>query len=177
MLRRVALPCLVLLLTAPSPVWARGGLHGDGGGRGDPGGARAPAYVLVSVASATDGASLKAALDRLTAGLPEVSGRLAADGAPETLEGTKPERVVMLRFDSLERAQAWTRSDAFREAASALHRTATATIQILAGLPGAGEAGGRGGHGRVHFDQKAFEPFVKKNDATLSRLKGICSGC
>jgi hypothetical protein len=33
------------------------------------------------------------------------------------------------------------------------------------------------GRDHMYFDQKAFEPFVKKNDELLSKMKGICGGC
>lgn len=56
-------------------------------------------------------------------------------GAAETLEGDwQPKRIVVLRFDSTERAKAWWSSRQYEEAKGIRHRTA-ATRMIL--VPGA----------------------------------------
>jgi hypothetical protein len=63
----------------------------------------------------------------------------------------------MIEFESVDQAQAWKSSEAFKNFDAKLHRTLESTMQLVQGLPtpaGRGLGGGRRGRG---LDQKAFE--------------------
>jgi uncharacterized protein (DUF1330 family) len=169
------------------PAMARGGsmhgmsgfgMHGRAGGRE---GFLTPAYVLITVSKITDAEAFKASVHGLTATTAPFAGHLAADmNKPESWEGTAPEHVVMLQFDSPDQAQGWKSSDAFKSFDADLHRSSDSTMQLVEGLPTPvtrGIGGGRGGRGNGRFDQKAFEPNVKEYDQMLSKMHGICKGC
>jgi uncharacterized protein (DUF1330 family) len=170
---------------------ARGGfMHGmgsfsmHGGHRVGAGGAEGfltPAYVLITISKITDAEAFKVTMRDLMAADTPFAGRLAVDmDKPVSWEGTAPEHVVMIQFDNSDQAQAWKRSDAFKNFDAELHRSSEPTIQLVQGLPtpaARGIGGGRRGRGNVRFDQKAFEPNVKEYDQMLNKMHGICKGC
>ena len=157
------------------------GMRGiDGGGRGawrrEVGGI--PAYVLIAVEKISDPDKFKATMAGLGPALAAYSGHLALDAdKPAAGEGAAAQHLMLLRFDSPERAEAWRQSDRFRTFGFDLRSTSAASIQFAPGLALAAGFTSDHGRGRRGFDMKAFEPFVKKNDALLGRVKGICTGC
>jgi uncharacterized protein (DUF1330 family) len=108
-----------------------------------------------------------------------LAGRLAVDqDEPAAWEGTAPEHIVMIQFNSPDAAQAWKNSDAFTSFDADLHRSSESSMQLLQGLPSpiarVFGAGGRG-HG---LDPKAFDSNVKDYDQMLNnKLHSICKGC
>jgi uncharacterized protein (DUF1330 family) len=179
--RAAAICTLLLCLAGGAPVMARGG-HGGGfgmhGGRMG-GGLRTPVYVLILVLKITDVDVFKATMSGLTTPSAAFAGRLTADeDKPAAWEGTAPEHIVMIQFDSPDAAQAWKNSDAFKSFDADLHRSSESSMQLLQGLPNpiarVFGAGGRG-HG---LEPKAFESNVKDYDQMLNnKLHSICKGC
>jgi uncharacterized protein (DUF1330 family) len=56
-------------------------------------------------------------------------------GAVETLEGDwKPKRIVVLQFDSMERAKEWLNCEEYREPRKMRHRTAKTKMIIVEGV-------------------------------------------
>lgn len=56
-------------------------------------------------------------------------------GKTETLEGDwSPIRLVVLQFDSVERAKAWINSEEYREARAMRHKTSTSQAVVAEGL-------------------------------------------
>ncbi|MEE7441911.1 DUF1330 domain-containing protein [Methylobacterium oryzae] len=202
-----ALLDLALITTAlaagQGPAWAFGGfMHGGTGGHGMYGGpgmgggpdmggrgmhdfggmggrgmrGSAPALVLVTVDKVTNADAFKTLMAALGPALATFSGRLTVDADnPTSWEGTAARHIAMIQFDDPQRALAWHQSDGFKSFDADLLKVATASIQFTQGL--AMQGGPGRGRGRRGFDMKAFEPFVKKNDVLLGKLKGICTGC
>ncbi|MGA2995815.1 MAG: DUF1330 domain-containing protein [Bradyrhizobium sp.] len=178
--RAAAIWALLLCFAGGAPVMARGG-HGGGfgmhGGRMG-GGLRTPVYVLILVLKITDAAVFKATMSGLTTPSAALAGRLAVDeDKPAAWEGTAPEHIVMIQFDSPDAAQAWKNSDAFKSFDADLHRGSESSVQLLQGLPNpiARVFGGGRGHG---LDPKAFESNVRDYDQMLNnKLHSICKGC
>ena len=178
--RAAAICTLLLCFAGGAPVMARGG-HGGGfgmhGGRMG-GGLRTPVYVLILVLKITDADVFKTTMSSLTTPSAAFAGRLAVDeDKPAAWEGTAPEHIVMIQFDSPDAAQAWKNSDAFKSFDAGLHRSSESSMQLLQGLPNpiARLFGGGRGHG---LDPKAFESNVKDYDQMLNnRLHSICKGC
>lgn len=60
---------------------------------------------------------------------------LARGGMTEVLEGDwQPKRLVILEFESLERAKAWLNSEEYRPARELRHRYARSNMVVVAGL-------------------------------------------
>lgn len=56
-------------------------------------------------------------------------------GASEVMEGDwRPRRLVVLEFDSVERARAWYESEEYRAARAIRQRTSRGSIVIVAGV-------------------------------------------
>lgn len=95
-----------------------------------------PAYVFVNV-KITDPARYPSYIQVAPDSIHRYGGRyLARGGAAVQLEGEwEPQRVVVLEFESLERAKAWWASEEYREAKAL--RQATSITQMIAveGLP------------------------------------------
>lgn len=67
---------------------------------------------------------------------------LVRGGKTETLEGDwEPNRIVILQFDSVERAKEWWHSDMYSTAKQIRYRTATSRLVVVEGV-------GRACHGK-----------------------------
>jgi uncharacterized protein (DUF1330 family) len=56
-------------------------------------------------------------------------------GAVETLEGDwKPKRIVVLQFDSMQRAKEWLNCEEYREPRKMRHRTARTRMVVVEGV-------------------------------------------
>jgi uncharacterized protein (DUF1330 family) len=69
------------------------------------------------------------------ASIEKYGGRyVARGGQTETLEGQwQPKRLVILQFDSVERAKQWWASEEYREAKAVRQRTAISNLVIVEG--------------------------------------------
>lgn len=60
---------------------------------------------------------------------------IARGGHTETLEGTwMPKRLVILRFESVERAKAWLNSPEYSEARALRHKYAASEMIVIEGV-------------------------------------------
>ena len=60
---------------------------------------------------------------------------LARGGRTEVLEGNwTPKRLVILEFESVEKAKAWLESPEYQPARQMRHRTATSNMVVIAGV-------------------------------------------
>lgn len=93
------------------------------------------AYVIVDI-EVTDPAGYAEYRKLAGPAVAAFEGRfLVRGGATTTLEGDwHPARIVLLEFPSVERAQAWWASDAYREARNIRHRTAVTDMIIAEGV-------------------------------------------
>jgi uncharacterized protein (DUF1330 family) len=94
-----------------------------------------PAYVIVQVEILDP-----TVYERYKALAPESIGAyggryVARGGRAEVLEGEwEPRRVVILEFESVERARAWLTSPEYREARGMRHRSARTQMIVVEGL-------------------------------------------
>ena len=57
---------------------------------------------------------------------------LARGGKTEKLEGNwEPDRIVILEFESIEKAKKWINSQEYREARALRHKTATSNMVVI----------------------------------------------
>jgi uncharacterized protein (DUF1330 family) len=60
---------------------------------------------------------------------------IAASDAVETLEGDwKPRRIVMIEFESMQRAKDWIGSEGYRKIAPIRHRTSRTNMILVEGV-------------------------------------------
>lgn len=94
-----------------------------------------PAYVVVDV-EVTDPEAYEGYRGLAAAAIERHGGRyLARGGELEPREGDwSPRRLVILEFDSMERARSWYDSDEYREARAAREGAATMNMVFVEGL-------------------------------------------
>ena len=93
------------------------------------------AYVIADV-QVTDLAGFEEYRKMVPASLEPYGGRFIVRGGQiETLEGDwQPRRLVIIQFDSLERARAWWASEEYREAKDLRLKTATTKLLAVEGV-------------------------------------------
>ncbi len=93
------------------------------------------AYVIVDI-EVTDPAVYEEYKKLAPAGIAAYGGRyLARGGRVENLEGDwAPKRLVILEFDSVERAQAWINSPEYGPAKALRHQAARSRMVVVEGL-------------------------------------------
>jgi uncharacterized protein (DUF1330 family) len=72
-----------------------------------------PVYVVIDIAEVVDAQAQRANTDRPTASTPttQLGGKyLARSGKITALDGTPPARLILIAFDSVEKANAWNDS-------------------------------------------------------------------
>jgi uncharacterized protein (DUF1330 family) len=92
------------------------------------------AYVIVDV-KVTDPVRYEAYKAMAAQAVAAYGGRyLARGGKTETLEGDWfPNRLVILEFESVDRAKEWLESSEYREARQLRHETARSSMVIIEG--------------------------------------------
>jgi len=97
--------------------------------------ATAPAYYIADFEVA-DREAIKPYSANVEASFKPFGGRFIVRGAdPVSLEGLQPKgRLVIIQFDSLEKAQAWYNSPAYSELRPIRHKAGTSNVYILQGL-------------------------------------------
>ncbi len=93
------------------------------------------AYVIVDI-KVNDPVRYEEYKKMVPSSLAAYGGRfLARGGEVQVLEGDwSPSRVVILEFDSIERAREWLESPEYREARALRHETASSNMVVVAGL-------------------------------------------
>ena len=94
-----------------------------------------PAYVIVEI-DIVDPAGYEEYKKLAGATVEKYGGKyIVRGGAPETLEGDwKPKRIVVLRFDSMQRAKEWLNCEEYREPRKMRHRTAKTKMILVEGI-------------------------------------------
>jgi uncharacterized protein (DUF1330 family) len=94
----------------------------------------APAFYI-SEFEITDPEALKPYRERVDATFAPFSGRYVVRGGEiASLEGEAPKgRIVVIKFDSMEKAKAWYDSPAYQEIRPIRHRAAKSRVFIVAG--------------------------------------------
>jgi uncharacterized protein (DUF1330 family) len=94
-----------------------------------------PAFYVAEF-EVTDAEGIKPYSQHVEATFKPFSGRyIARSGKTESLEGEAPKRIVMIAFDSMEQAQAWYDSLAYRAIRPIRHKSATSRVYIVEGTP------------------------------------------
>jgi uncharacterized protein (DUF1330 family) len=93
------------------------------------------AYVILHI-TITDPKQFEEYRQLAPATIEAYGGRyLARGGTAESLEGDwKPNRIVILEFDSMDKAKAWMDSPEYREARAMRHRAATSRTIVVEGI-------------------------------------------
>ncbi len=93
------------------------------------------AYVIVDI-SVTDPATYATYKQLAPAAVAAYGGHyVARGGRTVTLEGDwQPERLVILQFESVERAQAWWDSPEYRDAKALRHQAARSRMVVIEGV-------------------------------------------
>ena len=92
----------------------------------------APPAIYIAEFEVTDAAGLKPYSTRVQSTLEPFGGRfIKRGGAIAPLEGEAPKGMVMIAFDSVEQAQAWYDSPAYREIRPIRHRSAKTRAYIV----------------------------------------------
>jgi uncharacterized protein (DUF1330 family) len=94
-----------------------------------------PAYVIAEV-DIIDAPGFDRYRQLVPATIAQHGGRyLVRGGKTETLEGQwQPKRLVIIQFDSVERAKQWWASEEYREAKALRQRTAVTDLIIVEGV-------------------------------------------
>jgi uncharacterized protein (DUF1330 family) len=96
--------------------------------------ARAPAYLIVEV-DVKDPATFKDYASAIPGTLAPFGGRfIVRGGKTEALEGEAPKRIIVIAFDSMEKAQAWWDSPAYAAIRPIRHRSAEARLFFVEGV-------------------------------------------
>lgn len=94
-----------------------------------------PAFVIVDI-DITDPVGYEEYKRLAAPTVVAYGGKYIARGGPtEILEGSwKPNRIVVLQFDSIEKAKAWLSSGEYREPRKIRHKTAKTNMIVTEGL-------------------------------------------
>ena len=93
------------------------------------------AYVIIDI-NVTDPIRYEAYKELATPTVELYGGKyIARGGKTETLEGDwRPNRLVILEFDSMEQAKTWLHSDEYGAAKSIRHQTAISKMVTIEGV-------------------------------------------
>lgn len=98
------------------------GLHAQG---------KAPVYAVIPILKVTDADTFKQVGVKATAAMPASGGHYIIRTDKITpLDGTPPQRLVIIAFDSMEQAQAWHNSAAQKEI-DALRAKSTQSLSFI----------------------------------------------
>ena len=98
-----------------------------------------PTAYVVAENHVTDAEAYGDYARRVLATLLPFGGRvLARAGTTHSLEGAPPDRLVIIGFETAERAKAWWESDEYKAILPLRLGAATGRVYIAEGLPGAG---------------------------------------
>jgi uncharacterized protein (DUF1330 family) len=94
-----------------------------------------PAYVIVEI-DVIDPVGYEEYKQLASATVKKYSGKyIVRGGQTEVLEGNwKPKRIVVLEFESAERAKAWLNCEEYREPRKMRHRTARTNMILVEGI-------------------------------------------
>jgi len=94
-----------------------------------------PAYVVAEVAIHDTDAFTRDYAPKVAGTLEPYGGRFLTSGKLTALEGTAPQRFVIIAFDSVEKARRWYDSPDYQQLVPIRLKTATSTLFIAEGRP------------------------------------------
>jgi uncharacterized protein (DUF1330 family) len=94
-----------------------------------------PAYVVAEVAIQDADAFARDYAPKVAGTLQPYGGQFLTSGKLTALEGSVPQRFVIIAFDSVEKARHWYSSPAYQELVPVRQKTATSTLFIAEGRP------------------------------------------
>ena len=94
-----------------------------------------PAYVVAEVAIHDTDAFTRDYAPKVAGTLEPYGGRFLTSGKLTALEGTAPQRFVIIAFDSVEKARRWYDSPDYQQLVPIRVKTATSTLFIAEGRP------------------------------------------
>lgn len=98
--------------------------------------AKAPTYVVIAIETITDAEAYKPLPEKGRAAAEAAGGRyLIRTGNITRLDGKPPERLALIEFESVAKAQAWYRSTAQKEADVIRARSTASSAFIIEGVP------------------------------------------
>jgi len=92
-----------------------------------------PAYVVADVAIHDADAFSRDYAPKVAGTVQSYGGRFLTSGKLTALEGNPPQRLVIIAFDSLEKARAWYDSPEYQPLLAIRKKTATTTMFIAEG--------------------------------------------
>lgn len=95
-----------------------------------------PAYLVVEV-KVNDQEGFNDYAEKATETVSQYGGTfIVMDGNPQTIEGSDPNgTVIIIRFDSIDKAHTWLKSPEYSEVKGIRHRTADTRQFLVGGLP------------------------------------------
>jgi uncharacterized protein (DUF1330 family) len=94
----------------------------------------APAYLIVEV-EINDAAAFQKYASAIPATLAPFGGRfIVRGGKTDALEGDAPKRIVMIAFDSMQKARGWWDSPAYEAIKAIRHSAAVARLFFVEGV-------------------------------------------
>jgi uncharacterized protein (DUF1330 family) len=94
----------------------------------------APAYLIVEV-EVKDPATFKTYATAIPETLAPFGGRfIVRGGKTDALEGEAPKRIIMITFDSMEKARGWWESPAYAAIRPIRHKSAEARLYFVEGM-------------------------------------------
>ena len=98
--------------------------------------AKAPTYVVIAIQKITDPEAYKPLPVKGQAAAEAAGGRyLIRTGNITSLDGNVPTRFALIRFDSVEKAQAFNNSEYFKKVSAIRNKTTEARAFIVEGMP------------------------------------------
>ena len=94
-----------------------------------------PAYVIVEI-EITDPVGYEEYKKQASAAVHKYGGKyIVRGGKTEVLEGDwQPKRIVILRFESMDRAKEWLNCEEYREPRKLRHKTAKTNMIVIEGF-------------------------------------------
>jgi uncharacterized protein (DUF1330 family) len=97
--------------------------------------AKAPTYVVIAIDKIIDAEAYKPLPEKGRAAAEAAGGRyLISTGNIVRLDGSPPERLALIEFESMEKAQAWYNSAAQKDADTIRARSTASSAFILEGV-------------------------------------------
>ena len=94
-----------------------------------------PAYVVAEVAIQDADAFARDYAPKVTGTLQPFGGEFLTSGKLVALEGSVPQRFVIIAFDSVEKARSWYDSPVYQELVPIRQKTSKSTLFIAEGRP------------------------------------------
>ena len=94
-----------------------------------------PAYVVAEVAVHDADTFARDYAPKVAGTVQAYGGRFLTSGKVTAIEGTVPQRFVIIAFDSVDKARGWYDSPAYQPLLETQKKTATSTLFIAEGLP------------------------------------------